>query len=464
MKKLKTFLSALLITALSMPLFACGGSKEESKYDRDLDSSTRDEINNIASQSDLLTGEIENKTIKWMSDWDINPDASGKNVPIDLAVFQERYGGNVEFHRVTYENRYEKLAEAINGGDGIDFFYAGNMDAFPKGAVRGMFQPIDDYIDFSSPLWEGVQDVNDSAQWNGKHYMAVIQATGDMCAVIYNRKTIQEAGLEDPADLFEKGEWDWNAFQSMLESYVDTDNQKFGIDGWWFEFGLMNTTGIPPIEIKDGRLVNNLSDPNMERVQNWLYELYSKNCIAIGVGDYGWTAKPKYIGEGKTLFYPCGLHTFYNKPDKWQDDYGEDVFFVPLPKDPEADEYYIPVGMESYVMVKGAQNPEGVAKYLDCKRFTLITEEVKAFGDQQMIDDYGWTSEMVDMRNKMQEMADANPIFDYSKGVSADCGELLDNSLRNASRRTPWNETYDSIYSTVETYINEINENPIANE
>lgn len=464
MKKIRAFVSALLISAMSLSLFACGDAEQSSsKYDKNLDSSTREEINSIAVNDERLTGELENKTIKWMSDWDINPDGTGKNVPTDLAVFQERYGGKVEYHQVTYENRYEKLAEAINSGDGVDFFYAGNLDAFPKGAVRGMFAPIDDYIDFSSPLWEDVQDVNDSVMWNGEHYMAVVQVTGDNCAVVYNRKTIQEAGFEDPAELFEKGEWTWDAFEDMLTKFVDTDNQRYGIDGWWFEFALMNTTGVPPIGLEDGKLVNNLGDPSMERVQNWLYELNSTNCVAIGVGDYGWSDKPKYIGEGKTLFYPVGLYKLYTSPDQWQGDFGEDAFFVPMPKDPEADEYYEPVGMESYVFVKGGQNPEGVAKYLDCKRYTLLNEELQEIADQQMIDDYGWTDEMVDMKNAMQEIADENPIIDFSKGVSTDCGDLLDSHLRNAARGIPWNETYDAIYATVDTYISEINEKPVSN-
>lgn len=464
MKNIKAFISALLITAMSLSMFACDSKEEKSevKYDKDLESSVREEINQTATNDPLLTGDLENKTIKWMATWDINPDATGKNVPIELAVFQERYGGEVEYHQVTFDNRYEKLAEAINSGEGIDFFSAGDMDAFPKGAVRGMFTPIDDYIDFSSPLWEDVQEVNDSVMWNNSHYMAIVQSTGDNCAVIYNRKTVQEAGLDDPAELYANGEWTWDTFQSMLEEYVDTDNQRFGIDGWWYEFALMSTTGVPPIGIENGKLINNLGDPSMERVQNWIYDLYTTNCIAIGVGDYGWDDKPEYIGEGKLLFYPCGLYKFYTTPDKWQAEFGEDAFFVPMPKDPEADEYYVPVGMDSYVFVKGGQNPEGVAKYLDCKRYVLINEDIRAIADQQMIDDYGWTEEMVEMKNSMQELADENPFFDISKGVSTDCGSLLDAQLRNSSKGIPWNETYDSIYATVDTYINEINENPVV--
>ena len=339
---------------------------------------------------DAYTSAFGEGVIKWLSDWDINPDSTGKNVPTDLAVFQERYGGTIKYYPCTFEERYDKLTEYISSDEGIDFFYGGNLDAFPKGAIKKMFVPVDDYIDFDSPLWEDVKDVNDTFTWNGKHYMAGVQATGDAVAVVYNRKTVAEAGLDDPAVLYENGEWTWDAFQNMLESYVDADNQKYGIDGWWFEFGLMNTTGVPPVSLENGKLVSNLADPSMERVQNWIYDLYQKGCIAIGVGDFGWETKPAYVGEGKTLFYPIGLYDFYTEKSQWTAKYGEDAFFVPMPKDPEADEYYIPTGFESYMFVSGGSNPQGVAKYLDCKRFARMDESTKALADKQFMEDYGF--------------------------------------------------------------------------
>ena len=129
-----------------------------------------------------------------------------------------------------------------------------------------------------------------------------------------------------------------------------------------------------------------------------------------------------------------------------------------MPKDPNADEYYIPVGAEAYSFIAGGQNPEGVAKYLDCKRFVLINEEARAIADSIFINDYGWSQEMLDMKNSMQELADNNPVFDVSRGVSKDCADLLDSSLRLSTRGVPWNETYDSIYATVDEYLKEINE------
>lgn len=462
MKKFKRYMASLTAFVAVFSLFSCQNNAKKSTVNKDLDPKIREELNDIVSNEELLTGELENKKIKWMATWDINPGPTGKNVPIELALFQERYGGEIEYYAVTWENRYDKLAAAIQSGEGIDFFSASDSDAFPKGA-KGMFAPIDDYIDFDSPLWSDVKDVNDSIMWNGNHYVAVVFVTGGNCAVIYNRDTIEEAGLEDPAVLYEQGNWTWDTFEDMLIKFVDKDNKKFGIDGWWFEFGLMSTTGVPPVTIENQKLVNNLGAPAMERVQDYLYELYNKDCIAICTESFGSKDMPNYIGEGKTLFYPCGLYQFYCEPEQWQKKFGENAFFVPMPKDPEADEYYVPTGMDAFVMVKGGQNPEGVAKYLDCKRYTLLNDKVRSIADEQMVEDYGWSQDMIDMKDSMQSLAEENPVYDFSKGVSADCGEILDINLRNCARGIcPWNETYDSIFSAVDQIIKEVNEGSVS--
>ncbi len=457
MKKIKVIFAAILLAAFTTA--ACGnGNSSSSGYNNPMDEEKQKKLLELAEKDAMLTGELENKNIKWLSTWDINADGSGKKTPADLMLFQEIYGGNVEYYRCTDADIYDKLVKSVSSGEGIDFFYGGNMDTFPKCAVNGLFTPYDDYIDLDSPLWADVKDVNDLLEWGGKHYLAVAQVTGDSVAVIYNRKTISQAGLEDPAVLFANDNWTWDTFQELLESYVDVENQQFGIDSWFYEFGLIDTIGVPPVGIQDGKLVNNIGDPSMERVQNRLYELNQKGLIALCVGDYGYTSRPQYIGENKLLFYPAGLYELYMTPDQWKEKFGEDVFFVPMPKDPEADNYYIPTGMESYAFVSGGQNPEGVAKYLDCKRYCAMTEEASAIADSIFIDDYGWTQEMVDMRATMNQMALENPVYDLSKGVSADCGTLLDNSLRLTARGTPWNETYAEISPVVDEYINDINE------
>ena len=451
----KIFLLCTFITSAVM-LTACGDS--DNKLLRDLDPETRAYIKDVATQDTLLDGELENKTIKWLATWDINPDGTGKNVPVDLAVFQERYGGEVKYYPVSYDERYEKLAQYIKSGEGIDFFSGTDMDAFPKGVIKEMFVPADDYIDFNSDIWKDVKDVNDSFVWNDKHYLTAVSINGGGCAVIYNKNTISEAGLEDPAVLFEKGEWNWDTFENMLDGFVDNDNQKYGIDGWWFEEAFVQTTGVPAIALENGKLINNLAELSMERVQNWLYNLSVNGNVAIGSNSYGWTEHPEYIGEGKLLFYPCGLWKLYSTPENWKTVFGEDIGFVPMPKDPQADEYYIPAGMDSYLFVNGGDNPEGVAKFLDCKRYVICNQKLKDMYDSETRSDYGWSDEMIEMKQKMDEMALENPKFDFSKGASFDIEKKIDEGLRQSAYGTPWSETFNSIYSSVQTLVDEINQ------
>ena len=66
---------------------------------------------------------------------------------------------------------------------------------------------------------------------------------------------MDEYGLDDPAELFEKGKWDWDAFEDMLSEFVDTSDERYGIDSWYFESCLSASTGVPYIGLENGKLV-----------------------------------------------------------------------------------------------------------------------------------------------------------------------------------------------------------------
>ena len=51
--------------------------------------------------------------------------------------------------------------------------------------------------------------------------------------------------------------------------------------------------------------------------------------------------------------------------------------------------------------------------------------------------DFGWCDEMLEMKEKMNEIALENPIFDFSKGSSFDISELVDEGLRQSAYGTP---------------------------
>lgn len=451
---MKKIAAAMLISA-GIFLSACSDSDSSGKNMASME--IQQKLDNIlSSEGELLDGELENKTIKFLATWDINPDSTGKSVPIELALFQQKYGGNIETKIVSWDERYEQLAYSINGGEGIDFFPANDFDAFPKGALKDMFVPADDYIDFSSPLWKDVKEANDLFMWDGKHYIICTEVTSD-CVMIYNRTVMNEMGFEDPAELYADGKWTWDTLKDMLARFCDENESRYGIDGWYFESGISKTTGIPYIGLENGKIVNNLRNSDIERVQNYMYDL-NKSGYILDKSKFEWTEHPEFIASGKELFYPCGMWKLYSEKSQWSAVFGDDVFFVPMPKDPEADKYYTPSGINGYLMVKDGQNPEGVARFTECKRFSVINQQTADIASGQFQTDYGWTDEMMNMKKEAERLANENPVFDFYAGISSDVTLILDSAeygIRAAASGTPWAETVDSIYDTVNQLIDD---------
>lgn len=169
--------------------------------------------------------------------------------------------------------------------------------------------PVDDYIDYSSPLWTDVKEANDRFMWDGKHYMICTDVTSD-CIMIYNRTVMNEMGFEDPAKLYAEGKWTWDTLKDMLSKFCDENESRYGIDGWHFEAGISKTTGVPYIGLENGRIVNNMRNSDIERVQNYMYDLYKSGYI-LNKSKFEWTEHPEFIASGKELFYPCGMWKLY---------------------------------------------------------------------------------------------------------------------------------------------------------
>ena len=399
---------------------------------------------------------LENGTIKWLSWYDINP-ADNKPKLAALELFETKYGGKIEFIPTTWDNRFNDLSTQVLGGSSPDIFPGQEGDTFPERVINGMFEAWDDYLDFNdADLWtEGAKKLSDVHMMGGKHYL-VATTTDSKCIMIYNKKTIEENGLDDPAELLAAGTWDWNAFRKMCLDYCDREEDKFAYDSWYFETNFLLTTGVAPISTENGLLKTNLTSAEIERAENFMYDL-KKDDLPLPKAEFNWEEQPQRMSEGKTLFYPIGTWAL------WEADlsaYGEldEIMFVPMPKDPSADKYYLPASMDAYVLCKGAQNPEGAAAFMKCKLISAKDENALAIEEKQYRTDYGWTDEMVDMWYTVRELTDANPVINIHAGLQADYANAIDDGLKQTSfNGTDWAQTRESIGGLAEIIVEETN-------
>ncbi len=467
MKNVKRSLALISAIALVGSLAACGDNNTEQTTANAPETTTTtattpakelDEEDKAAvEQVDIGDDEkLENGKIRWLATYDINPDL-GKPKLFALELFESKYGGSVEWIPTTWENRYSDLANLVLGGDSPDLFPAQEFDTFPSGAVNGMFEPFDDYLDFDSDIWtEGTKKLADFHVLNGKHYVAPV-ATDSKCLMIYNKRTIEENGLDDPVELLEADNWTWDTFKQMCLDYCSREDDKFAYDSWYFETQFILTTGVAPIGMENGLIKSNLTSPELERAENFMCDL-KKMDLPLPKDEFDWTEQPQRISEGKTLFWPCATWALweadlskFGKPDE--------IMFVPMPRDPQADKYYLPANMDAYALCKDAKNPEGAAAFIKCKLIAEKDEDSLAITEKQYREDYGWTDEMMDMWYRVRELTDANPVVSLHMGIPKDYANIVDDGLKQASfSGAEWSTTRGAMSDAVQEAVDELNE------
>lgn len=463
MKNFKRTIAFVSALALTGTMAACSsedggsGSVSETTTVSTAPKELDEEDKAAVEQIDMSGAEkLENGTVKWLSWYDINPEDNKPKLAA-LELFENNYGGKIEYIPTVYENRFNDLSTLVLGGTSPDIFPGQEGDTFPERVLNGMFEAWDDYLDFNDPeLWtDGAKKLSDVHMMGGKHFL-VATTTDSKCIMIYNKKTIEENGLDDPAELLANNAWDWNAFRKMCVDYCNREEDKFAYDSWYFETNLLLTTGVAPISTENGLLKSNLTSPEIERAENFMYDL-KKDDLPLPKPEFDWEEWPQRMSEGKTLFYPIGTWAL------WEADlsaYGEldEIMFVPMPKDPEADKYYLPSSMDAYVLCKGAPNPEGAAAFMKCKLISAKDPNALSIEEKQYRTDYGWTDDMVDMWYKVRQLTDENPVINIHMGLTSDVANAVDDGLKQASfNGTDWAVTRESISGLADISIDETN-------
>ena len=479
---MRNFRKTAAITAavmLSAGFAGCGDSSSDSgEHGRLLDTTSEAttqmtvEINTetlapeqqeqVSALAETLTDkELENKTIKWLSFYDPwHPTGFGNSKPVSVELFEEKYGGEIKYYPTTWANQSSDLSTYVLSGEGIDFFPC-DTAALPKGVVSGMFQPVDDYIDLDSPLWTDVKDAMEIYNFNGKHY-EIVNSVSAEAVVIYNKQTISEQGLDDPWELYQAGEWNWDSFEKMLEQFVDPDADQVGLDGYWNEKALLLSAGVPSVEAVDGHLVTNLNDPTIEKAMNWMYGLYNKGLV-MDMSLYDWSEQPQFMGEGKELFYIIGAWAVQSNPDTWNTKIPvENLGLAPVPS-PEGSDPYQAATLDGWVICKGAANPEGVALFSECTRLANTSDDAIAIADKKAKEDFQWSDELIAINKEINELARKYPVVDLATGVSTDVASLTTDGgsqigLRAAFHGVEWATNREEIADVVDMLVQEVDD------
>lgn len=410
MNKLKKLLSALMVSSMILGMAACedapaptggndGGSDSViattqptgtgagTTTDPDANAATDEEIKDLDTSTYTPSGNAG--TVKYLGYYDITVDQKGKQ---QVAIFEsEKYGGKIEWISAAFGDAYfDKLATMIASDDSPDLLTL-EPQAFPYGVSKNMYEPLDDYFDIDDPLWADMKDMIESYDYKGKHYVFPHRMMAWM-GLEYNRKTIADAGLTDPYDLYKNGEWTWDAWRQLMMDFCNLSDENIG---YYATDATINafvcTTGTVCIDyLPGGGVQNNLGDPNVTRAVEFLAEMGRSGLLYPTSHPHGDWVSPQVFStvSDKILFlglepewsYIAMTENVQNPAGVENDIIGtvSDFAFVPYPRDPKSDKYYQGSTCFGYMIPRGAKNIDGAVEFIYCNRLFDTDEAIQA--------------------------------------------------------------------------------------
>lgn len=419
----KKIIAGIMSISMMFSLGACSGSSDGGSTDGDTTTTAgrtkeEDEVT-VADLGEKYPNDVDisGQEIVWMADYDINP-SNNDDRSVALTLFEDTYGGKVKWIQTTSATKFDDLANKIMSDEQVDMFPY-EWSCLPNGVYKDQYEPLDDYINLDDDLWADVKYMAESLVYNGKHYV-IPYAISDPVCIQYSRELMQEEGLDDPYELYQKGEWTWDTFMDMMEKFVnnaDDGEERFGINGW-FGQAVVQSTGKTIVTYDGSKFANNITDPQIEKAELLLQQIAQENLY-----DPSW--KSYFPEDGLTLFYAMGGTWSLGESNGKNPD--GDIMIVPFPKDPDADKYYACANYAAKMLVKNSQRGDAVATYIKCERIAQVEDQYKETAKQKALiqtqDAKGnvikyITEEQYDAFQKYVEQ-DISPVFDYGFGMGS---------------------------------------------
>lgn len=416
-KKTSKILAGILAASTVLSLTACGGDGATTSDAPITETTTAktewtgDNIEvTVAEEAVDDTLNIEGRTLKWMGFYDLNPTNDAPERSTELALFEDTYGAKIEYIATTNATQFDDLATAIVGGTSPDIFVY-DWRSFPYDINKGQYQPIDSIVDWEDPMWADVKDQADMFTWKGEHYVAPFgYGFNDFQILMYNKSVVEDMGMDDPYELYEKGEWDWDIFVDMMKTFQDGDSTKYGISGWWAN-AFVYTSGDTMVKYDGEKFTNNLYSPAIEKAQLVIEDIWANQLV-----KRGWVDGSQAFTNNDCLFYSMGTWAYQAAQASMPDDV---IQIVPFPRNPDDETYYMNKRIFSHMWVKGSENADCVKAWFNVNRlvnydpqYTDVTKE------KFLTNNDAWTPEMYDVVMSFYDDDKFTLAYDYGYGLS----------------------------------------------
>lgn len=314
---------------------------------------------------------------------------------IAMKQYKEKYNVDVEIIPSDYNNYSTKLEASLSSGTPIDVAVA-SVANFPDYAVKGWVQPIDKYISLDSG------DYSKSAmdmfyKYKGSHYLAVSKKGITPIVLYYNKDMIADAGLTDPMEYWNKGQWNFETFRTMCKALTKDTNGDGKTDVWgvscWYPNAFLgaNKTAALMIDEKNHFKLN-LDDPKLKRACAYVQDMYYTTKWR---GLDGNDIKVSWENQHDAFFNEYTWNDKAVAQDKTQGKFTFNYGVVAMPTGPDNTDGTYVCFTGGCSIVKGSKSPWHAGAFIDM----ATKAEIKATEDVEKT----LPKEQVAMYDKMRE-------------------------------------------------------------
>ena len=390
MTKTKRVLAVSLASAMALSMFGCSNNNSsssdssetnaEANADGDTSSSSND-----ASDSSAGTVTSDGTRVINIGSWfdvyytsdhtDIYDNESVTDIEqaqmqLDkIREIEETY--NVELHIVnlTWDGVIQSINTSILAGTPDCDAYNVDLQFGVPAVLKGYAQAISSYADADNDIMND-QEIVESLSIEGQdedYLFRGVSNSAEAYCLCFNMDMIKAHNLENPQDLYDRGEWTWDKWLEYMQILTeDTDGDGatdvWGYSGWWTtlltQLLMSNNTDIAATDTE------HLSSPATLEVIQFIDDMYNKYGVAKPWDADDWDANVSCYTTQQVAFWTSAAWVMSGYGDADPDIISFEVGVVPWPRGYSVEEgedypgyavagnwYMIPKGVEDADLV-----------------------------------------------------------------------------------------------------------------
>lgn len=506
MKNMKKFLALGLATTMALSMAACGDTTTTTPGTNGGGQQTNNggnEGNNggNAGSADGGTRNIQIGTwwvqyydsddkLEDAPDWNTNQDAEGDNADTletkafnrniaqmkfdNVPVIEKKYNCEFYWNNLTYTGVKESINVSIlAGAPDCDIYLVDGSMAVPA-QVNGLALDLKTVLPADHDLFTTQQNMSFLDMGDGKACIIMRQEAQKMVEATYplgfNMQMLEDAGLEDPRELWARGEWTWDKFNeycTTLTQDTDGDGQidQYGYCGYEMETleQLMMSNGG---NIAGGK-TEGLTSPQVGEALQQMYDMYNTYNVCYPYdfeGNPSDSMRNQYT-QGNIAFFPIAAwiasgNGDYNYDGKSENPLTWDTAYVRWPVGPSGDaatnagKNNNPA--ECYIIPAGIKDPATVVGVL-YDYWNWYADDTSIRDDKKALNWwYGVTAaepELQDLNFEVMKDCGAHTTFDLWQSIGV--GYDLQSVIRGEVTPAQFQETYkQQVQDALDVYFN----------